>query len=114
MRKMKDLITKENLAKIGNVTKNVCAVAIPVLGSIVFSDLGRELLDDIRYSGNVNYDDAVKVITNSDMFSSYKVEALSLLKKDGDAAYYKAVIGIIRSNSFASYKIEMMKKMNEK
>ena len=74
----------------------------------------QNVMEDIRLSGNVGYDDAVKVITNSVMYSSDKCDAVELLMTGQDSEYYKAIINVVRANMYSSDKLDLIRTMNNK
>lgn len=113
MKGIKNIITKEQLCAVGNFIKESSRIVIPIVGCAIFSETGRELLEKIRYSGNMKYDDAVKAITNSNMMSSDKAKVLTSLKKDGDSEFYKGVINTVTSSMFSSDKVETVLSMCE-
>ena len=90
---MKIKITKET---IGNVVKVGGMVMLYGLAAMASKTSVKDVIDNIRYSGNVSYSDAVSAVMDSDMFDSNKNRVMELLKKDGDAEYYKTIIKIIR------------------
>ena len=71
-----------------------------------------DVVDMVRYKGNVKYSDAVDVIMNSSMYSSDKNRALVALRRDEDAEYYRAVIRVVNSNMFSSDKIKTIADLN--
>lgn len=111
MKVISEIVTKERLNAVGNFIKEGSKIVIPIMSYAVFSGAGHELLDKIRYSGKVKYDDAVKAITNSNMMSSDKTKALVSLKKDGDSEFYRAVIDTVTSTMFSSDKVETILSM---
>lgn len=74
----------------------------------------QSIYEEIRYNGDVGYDETVKAITNSDMFDSDKCKAIGLLTVDGSKEYYKAVCSVVRSEGFSSSKLKMIEAMNTK
>lgn len=113
MKGIKEIVTKERLNAVGNFVRESSKVVIPIMGYAVFSGAGHELLNKIRYSGKIKYDDAVKAITNSNMMSSDKTKVLVSLKKDGDSEFYRAVINTVTSTMFSSDKVETILSMCE-
>lgn len=107
---MKFKITKET---VGSVVKIGGAAILYGLASMVSKVSVKDVIDEIRYSGNVSYSDAISAIMESDMFDSYKREAIKVLKKDQDVEYYKTVIKIVRSDMFSSYKLEAITNLIE-
>ena len=110
---IKEFVTKEHFNAIGNFVKESSRVVIPIVGYVAFSGAGQELLNKIRYSGKIKYDDAVKAITNSNMMSSDKTKVLVSLKKDGDSEFYRAVINTVTSAMFSSDKVKTILSMCE-
>jgi hypothetical protein len=112
---MKDnkLVGKDAMKTVINVAKSLKGVIIPVLGVVLSSITISDLLNAVRYSGNVGYDDAVKVIMNSNMLASYKTEAITVLKHDGTPDYYRAVISTVNSDMMSSYKVDAIRNMSK-
>ena len=100
---MKFKITKETVGKIGKIGGILTLYGLATMVSRVSVN---DLIDNIRYSGDVSYGDAICAIMDSDMLDSYKKEAMKLLKKEQDVEYYKMIIKIVRSDMLSSYKIE--------
>ena len=102
---------KQCTETIGKITKNTCKIlaygfilALPYLTS-------KDMLDSMRYSGDVKYSDAVRAIMESNMFDSNKDKVMELLKKDQDSEYYKAVIQVVCSDMFDSRKVNVIKNL---
>ena len=111
---MKDkLVGKDTMKTVTNVAKSLKGVVIPVLGVVLSSITISDLLNAVRYSGNVGYDDAVKVIMNSNMMASYKTEAISVLKHDSTPDYYRAVISTVNSDMMSSYKVDASRNISK-
>jgi hypothetical protein len=112
---MKDnkLVGKDTMKTVANVAKSLKGAIIPVLGVVLSSITISDLLNAVRYSGNVGYDDAVKVIMNSNMLASYKTEAITVLKHDGTPDYYRAVISTVNSDMMSSYKVDAIRNMSK-
>lgn len=108
-----DIIGK-GLVNAVKIAKGGCNIILPLIGTMVFADLAKDVLDDIRYSGKVGYDDAVKAILDSGMFSNQKQEAISVLKVGENSDFYKAVISVARSSMLSYNKLETIKNMNKK
>lgn len=106
---------KFNITKgtIGTVGKVVGTALVYGLASMVSSKSTRDMVDNIRYSGNASYSDAVGVIMDSDMLDSYKNEAIGLLKKNSDAEYYKTVIKIVKSDMLGSSRVKAITNIGE-
>lgn len=107
------LISTETKHTVSNVAKSLNGVIVPVLGVVLSSITISDLLNAVRYCGNVGYDDAVKVIMNSNMMSSYKIEAISELKHDNTPDYYRAVISTVNSDMMSSYKVDAIRNMSK-
>lgn len=109
------IVNKERLSTIGNVVKEYSKVLGPLVGYAIFSQRGAIInaIDELRYSGNVKYDDAVKVIMDSDMIAAYKTNILKILKRDQDSEYYKTIIHIVKSDVIAAYKVDMISEINK-
>lgn len=102
-------ITKETIK---DTFKVACRITLCGLAIVKSSNTAKDIIDMVRYSGNVKYSDAVDVIMDSNMFDSNKNEALALLKKNKDAEYYKTIIRIVKSNMFDSNKIKAITNFN--
>lgn len=103
-------INKDELMK---CAKKAVEIAVYV-GGIALSYVSvRDVIDGIKYSGEVDYGDAVDAIMSSDMMSSYKEQAVTTLKKDESSQFYKAVIRVIKSDMMSSYKVDTIRKMSE-
>ena len=93
-----------------DIVKNTAGISgKAVVYTLVFaasSGLVEDIIDKVRFSGNVKYSDAVKVITDSGMFSADKQQALAVLKQNKDADFYKAVIQVVKSNMYSSDKLK--------
>lgn len=107
------LISTETKNTVANIAKGLKGVIVPVVGVILSSITISDLLNAVRYCGNVGYDDAVKAIMNSNMMSSYKTEAVSAVKRDGTPDYYRAVISTVNSDMMSHYKIDAIRNMSE-
>lgn len=103
------MINNENFKTIGKIAKAGCTFAARSLVLVLSYTSAKDIIETIRYSGKVGYNDAVSAIMSSSMFSSNKNEAVSALKKDGDSELYKAVIHVVRSNMLSSNKVETIK-----
>lgn len=113
MKKIKLNISKEKLDTIGKYAKKGCEIA-GYIASVALSYVSvREIVDAVKYSGEVDYGDAVDAIMSSDMLSSYKEKAVLVLKKGEDSQFYKAIIKVAKSDMMSSYKCETIKKMCE-
>lgn len=104
-------ITKEH---IGNVVKIGGIALLYGLASMASRTSVKDMFDNIRYSGNVTYSDAVSAIMDSDMFDSNKTKAIELLRRNENVEYYKTIIDIVRSNMFDSNKIKAITILCEK
>lgn len=107
------LVGKDTMKTVSNITKSLKGVIVPVLGVVLSSITISDLLNAVHYSGNVGYDDAVKVIINSNMLSSYKTEAIHVLKHDESPDYYRAVISTVNSDMMSSYKVDIIRNMSK-
>ena len=107
---MKFKITKETIGSAVKIGGMALCYGLAAMASKVST---RDMIDKIRYSGNVSYSDAVGAIMESDMFDSYKKEAMELLKRNADSDYYKTVIKIVQSSMFSSYKLEAITNLNK-
>lgn len=96
-------ITKETIMTTG---KSIGVGVLYGLAFIASKVAVGDVIDMVRYKGNVKYSDAVDVIMSSNMYSSDKSRALAVLKKDEDTDYYRAVVRVMKSNMFSSDKIK--------
>ena len=104
---------KIDLTKTGAMLKKGCNVLVPVLMGLRFTGMDKQILKAIRYSGNVKYDDAIRVITESNMLGSSMAEAMDLVQSNMSCEYYRSVISAINSNTLGSTKIMMLKNINK-
>lgn len=112
-------MNKENIVKGLNCAMDIAKKGIRVIGPVAVAVLYnrsaiQNVVEEIRYNGKVNYDDAVKAITDSHMYSGDKYEAVMLLKVGETPEYYKAITSVIRSNGYSSDKLALIKAMNGK
>ena len=96
-------ITKEH---IGNIVKIGGVTLVYGLASMASRTSIKDMINTIRYSGDVTYSDVVSAVMESDMFDSNKAKAIELLKRGESVEYYKSIIDIVRSNMFDSSKIK--------
>ena len=112
MKGIEDILTKERVDTIIEVTRKSLNYAIPIAGAILFSDRVTDTLGTLRYNtGNVKYDDAIRAIMNSRMWSEDKSKAVSLLRKDGSSEFCKAIIDVANSSMWSNDKIETIQNM---
>ena len=112
---MRNGTIKDVLVTTGKGLKKGAEIAIPILVSITLSKNGKRIINKIRYSGNVTYDDAIEAIMDDkDMYSSSRDEAIKLLRPNESSSYYRNVIRAVNSDTYASAKISMIKAFNEK
>ena len=97
---------------IGGFAKGSLEIAIPIIGVMIMNSSMSDVIDEVRYRGNVKYDDVVSAIVKSNMLSSDRVKMISELKSDGNSDYYKAVISIVKSNMLSSSKLEAIRGLN--
>ena len=107
------LISTETKNTVKNIAKGLKGAIIPIAGVVLSSITISDLLNAIRYCGNVGYDDTVRAIMNSNMMSSYKTEAVSAVKCDGTSEYYRAVISTVNSDMMSSYKIDAIRNISK-
>lgn len=103
---------KNGLNKAWDVVKKGCKIVVPILVTVMCERSKNSLIDEIQYSGNVKYDDAVNAISKSSMFSSDKRNAMQLVRRGETTEYYKAIISTVRSTMFSSDKVSAIKNMN--
>ena len=111
------VIGKENIKNGLDCAMGIAKKSMRILGPIAVAvwynkSTVQDVMNEIRYNGNVKYDDAVKVITDSGMYSGDKCDAISLLKTGESSEYYKAIVNVVRSNMYSSDKLEMIQTMN--
>lgn len=99
----KNNITKEH---IGNIVKIGGIALVYGLASMASRTSVKDVINTIRYSGDVTYGDVVSAVMESDMFDSNKTKVIELLKRDQSVEYYKTIIDIVHSNMFDSNKIK--------
>lgn len=107
----KDIIVKGLSGVAGYISKGI-KIASPILVTMVLSGKAKDKLEDIRYSGNVKYDDAVRAIMDSSMLSRCKREIASVVKADESSEYYRGVIYIVRSSMLSSDKVDLIKELS--
>lgn len=99
-------ISKEqvvNFARgLGNVLVFGAMMAAPYISR-------KDVLDKMRYMGNVNYSDAVNAVLDSDMLSSSRTTVISMLPKGESADFYKSVIAVVNSDMLSSNKVDIIK-----
>lgn len=113
MKIVERITNEENLKRAKSFAKRSCQVIVPILGVVLSSISVKDLLDAIRYTGDVGYGDAVDVIMSSSMYSSDKTRMVSALKRDESSDYYKAVIAVVRSSGYSSDKLRTIQNMSE-
>lgn len=77
---MEKVVNEKTRKKVKNFAKRSCQTVIPILGTVLASVSVKDLLDMMRYSGDVDYGDAVNAIMSSSMYSHDKTRAVSMLK----------------------------------
>ena len=100
--------------KVWKITKKAGEFAIYGVATVLSYVSVKDTVDVVRYSGNVNYSDAIGLIMDSSMYSSDKHKLITLLPKDKDSDFYKAIIKVIKSNMYSSDKIKTIETMIEK
>lgn len=113
MKKLNLSIDKKKLDNIGKIAKKSCEIVGYAAGVVLSYVSVRDVLDTIKYSGEVKYSDAVDAIMSSDMLSSYKEKAVVTIPKGEDSQFYKAIIRVAKSDMMSSYKCDTIKKMCE-
>ena len=98
-----------NVEKVGNVIKTAGGLVLYAAVIMLPYVSTKDVVNKIRYSGNVKYSDAINAILNSGMYSSDKSKLTSMLPKDSDADLYRAVIQVANSDMFSSDKVKMIK-----
>ena len=108
-------LNEEQLHNIGGYVKTGCKfAAYAVVAVLSCSSVTDEIFRKIRYTGDVDYSDAVNAIMHSDMMSSYKRDAVEALPKDKDCKFYKSIIHVVSCDMMSSYKVDLIKRMGEK
>lgn len=102
--------TKEIIINTGKAIGTGVLYGLAVLASKVAVE---DIIDMIKYKGNVGYSDAIDVVMESSMFSTDKTRAIAVIKKNGDTDYYRAAIRVIKSNMFPSDKIRTLEQLNK-
>ena len=108
MLKMNDVLNKTKV-----MIKKGCNVAVPILIGLRFTGMDKRIIKAICYNSKVKYDDAIRVITESNMLGSSMAEAMDLVRSNMGTEYYRAVISAIQSNALGSTKIVMLKNINK-
>ena len=108
MLKMNDVLNKTKV-----MIKKGCNVVVPVLIGLRFTGMDKRIIKAICYNSKVKYDDAIRVITESNMLGSSMAEAMDLVRSNMGTEYYRAVISAIQSNTLGSTKIMMLKNINK-
>ena len=96
-------ITKEH---IGNMVKIGGIALVYGLASMASRTSVKDMVNTIRYSGDVMYSDVVSAVMECDMFASNKTKVIELLQRGKSVEYYKTIVNIVRSNMFDSNKIK--------
>ena len=102
-----------------NLTMGYAKKGIRVVGPIAVAAIYnrsaiQRVAEEIRFNGNVGYDDTIKAIVGSDMYSSDQCRAIDLLKVGETSEYYKAVVKVVRSVGYSSSKLAMIEAINKK
>ena len=111
MKGLDKVFNEKNLKVVGQVAKRSCNVIVPVLVMALSTLSVGEVMDVIRYNGNVGYDDAVKAIMDSSIPSYDKSRIMQFLKRDENSEYYKAVIHTIKSSMPSYTKVEIIQNL---
>ena len=111
MKGLDKVFNEKNLKAVGQVTKRSCNVIVPVLVMALSTLSVGEVMDMIRYNGNVWYGDAVKAIMDSSIPSYDKSRIMQSLKRDENSEYYRAVIYIIKSSMSSYTKVEIIQNL---
>lgn len=103
-------ITTDTIRKAGKIAGAVVLYGVTIIASRISV---QDVVDMVRYRGNVTYSDAVDTIMNSTMFSSDKGKAVKELQKNKDSDYYRAVIRVVKSSMYSSDKIKTIAELKE-
>lgn len=76
--------------------------AVPILAATICEQTSRKITDDLQYTGELDYGDAVSAISMSEMYSTDKAACVPLVKANESSAYYKAIVAIARDGSMFS------------
>ena len=100
--KLVDKVANEKTRKtIKNFARRSCQTVIPILGTVLASVSVKDVLDMMRYSGDVGYGDAVNAIMSSSMYSHDKTRAVAMLRDGKTSDFYKAVINVAKSSAYS-------------
>lgn len=111
MKGLDKVFNEKNLKVVGQAVKRSCNAIVPVLVMALSTLSVGEVLDMIRYNGNVGYDDAVKAIMDSSSPSYDKTRIMQLLKRDENSEYYGAVIHTMKSSMPSYAKVEIIQNL---
>ena len=111
MKGLDKVFNEKNLKVVRQVAKRSCNVIVPVLVMALSTLSVGEVMDMIRYNGNVGYDDAVKVIMDSSIPSYDISRIMQFLKRDENSEYYRAVIHTIKSSMSSYTKVEIIQNL---
>lgn len=103
---------KRGLISTAEIIKKGFMIAGPIVAATLINGKAEEIVNKMRYCGEVGYDDAVKAILDSDMLSSYRKEAVSLVKLDAESDYYKSVIYAVQSSLLGSDRVDLIRKIS--
>lgn len=104
---------KRGLISTVEVVKKGCMIAAPIVAATLINGKAEEIVNKMRYCGEVGYDDAVRVILDSDMLSSYRKEAVSLVKVGRGSDYYRAIIHAVGSSLMSSDRVDLIRRLSE-
>lgn len=97
------------------IGKKSMRVIGPVLVAVWYNKSSiQKVLNDIHLSGNIGYEDAVKVIMDSVMYSGDKQKAVELLLTGQDSEYYRSVVSVLKSVMYSGDKLKMIETLNSK
>lgn len=103
---MSKVFNKKNLEMAGKIAKKGCELAAYGLMTMLSCITVKDVVEAVRYSGDVGYSDAVSAIMNSSMYSHDKTSAVSALLREADSETYKAIIQIARSGMYSHEKVK--------
>lgn len=100
------IFNKKTLEVAGKIAKKGCELAAYGLMTMLSCVTVKDVVEAVRYSGDVGYSDAVNAIMNSSMYSHDKTSAVTALTRNDNSETYKAVIQIARSGMYSHEKVK--------
>lgn len=104
---LKTIITKENMEKVVKVVAKYGEIVTPIVVPVVTKLVTEKVVEHITYGRReFNYEDAIKMIIDSNMYSSDKTRVISCIPKELDSDAYKAISKVANSTMYSSNKVE--------